>query len=125
MVGYNHTYRLTRDSLLGVVAAGYGDGYPLALGNRAVVGLINDSGHRGIAPVRGKVNMDQIVIDLTEVSPEAARVGELVELVSWDTDSPCALPTLSELGNSNCYEMLCRLSSHLPRRYVGSGSSDQ
>ena len=118
-VGYNRTYRLTRDSLLGVVPVGYADGYPLALGNRAFVGLVSESGPCGAVPVRGKVNMDQIVIDLTEAPLDAARVGTLVELTSWNPDSPCALPALAELADSNCHEMLCRLSSCLPRKYTG------
>jgi alanine racemase len=116
-VGYNATHRLTRDSLLGLVPAGYADGYDRALGNQAVVGLPECSadGKSVYAPVLGRVNMDQVVIDLTDTP---AGCGTLVELVSDDPASPCALPRLAELAKTNTYELLCRLSPRLPRRYV-------
>ncbi|MEX0775140.1 MAG: hypothetical protein WD042_05435 [Phycisphaeraceae bacterium] len=47
------------------------------------------------------------------------RKGHVVELVSNDPASPCALLRLAEIAGTHCYEMLCRLSPRLPRRYVG------
>ena len=117
-VGYNRTHRLDRDSRLALVPAGYADGYPLGLGNRALVRVRPADAPPVDAPVRGKVNMDQIVIDLTD-APAAAGVGTEIELISGDLDAPCALPRLAALAGSSCYEMLCRLSSRLPRRYTG------
>jgi len=117
-VGYNRSYQLARDSVLGIVPVGYGDGYPLALGNRASVEVVCKSGPCFCAPVRGKVNMDQLIIDLTDAPAEAQQVGAMVVLMSNDPQSPCALHRLADLAGSNCYEMLCRLSGHLPRRYL-------
>jgi alanine racemase len=116
-VGYNSTHKLTRDSLLGLVPAGYADGYDRSLGNQSVVGLPECSadGKPVHAPVLGRVNMDQIVIDLTDAP---AGCGTLVELVSDNPASPCAMPRLAELAKTNTYELLCRLSPRLPRRYV-------
>jgi alanine racemase len=119
-VGYNSTHTLTRDSVLGVVPAGYGDGYPLSLGNRAQVQVVLAPNDRCAAAVLGKVNMDQLVIDLTDAPAAAQQIGTTIELISNDPNSPCALPRLAELAGSSCYEMLCRLSSHLPRRHVGA-----
>lgn len=116
-VGYNRTHRLTRTSRLAVVPVGYGDGYPLALGNRAQVGVAADDGTYVPAPVVGKVNMDQIVIDLTD-TPAAGRTGADVELIGNDNESPYGLPRLAELAGSSCYEMLCGLSGRLRRQYV-------
>ncbi|MFW6031878.1 MAG: alanine racemase [Phycisphaeraceae bacterium] len=119
-VGYGQTHRLGRASLLGVVPVGYGDGYPLGLSNKASVRIrpAEDAPWHE-APVLGRVNMDQIVVDLTDL--ETAMPGNLVgadvEVISNDPDAPNALEKLAELAGSHCYEMLCRLSSHLPRRY--------
>ncbi len=126
-VGYHRTYRLRRDSVLGVVPVGYAEGYPLALSNRAVVRVLGGQGRPILdAPVLGRVSMDQIVVDLTELSGQrGARVGvgSTVELVSDDPSSPCALPRLAHLAGSSCYEMLCRLSPRVPRRYIRVSAS--
>lgn len=116
-VGYNETHRLTRDSRLALIPAGYADGYPLSLSGKGVVTLCDDLGRAvAAAPVLGRVNMDQIVVDITDV-PDA-HVGQRVDLISADPTAPSALPKLAALAGSHCYEMLCRLSSRLPRRYV-------
>lgn len=123
-VGYNTTHRLTRDSILGVVPVGYADGYPRALSNRSVVRLPECAGGKpAYAPVLGRVNMDQIVIDLTDTPgiPAIAsgiNPAPLVEIISDDPAQPHALHRLAALADSNAYEMLCRLSPRLPRKYV-------
>ncbi len=123
-VGYGGTCRLNRDSVLGVVPVGYGDGYPLALSNKGVVRVLGDGDQQGAAAkVLGQVSMDQIVIDLTDCGGIAGgagpRVGGLVELISNDAGSPCSLVRLADLAGSNCYELLCRVSGRVERRYMG------
>jgi alanine racemase len=117
-VGYGCTHRLNRDSLLGVVPVGYADGYPLALSNKGAVRLINTTPGlaHALAPVLGKVSMDQIVIDLTDFP--RTQTGQMVELVSDDPASRLALPALAGAAGTSPYEMLCRLSPRLPRKYV-------
>ncbi|MDH3583557.1 MAG: alanine racemase [Phycisphaerae bacterium] len=112
-VGYGGTFVTRRPSRLGVVPAGYADGYPLALSDRAVVRVGEDLQP---APVRGQVNMDQICVDLTEVS--GAGVGSPAELIALERDAVNALPALAELAGSSCYEMLCRLGPRVPRCYL-------
>ncbi len=142
-VGYGSTHRLAQDSVLAVVPMGYSDGYPLTLGNQAMVGLEDTHGRMTLAaPVVGQVSMDQIVINLsatihtphqladadgtppdhdspTDVAATAhLKIGSCVELISNNPGSPCALPQLAKQAGSNCYELLCRLSPRLPRRYT-------
>lgn len=112
-VGYNQTCHLTRDSVLGIVPVGYADGYHLALGNRAKVRL---STHNIDATLMGKVNMDQIVIDLTDAP--TAQIGDEVELYSNDPTAECSVRNLAALANSNCYEMLTNIKPHIPRKYL-------
>jgi len=112
-VGYGQTFTLKRDSLLGVAPVGYADGYPLGLTNKASV-MVNGAA----APIIGKVNMDQVMVDLTDVGD--ASVGDIVEMVGFDRESPNALHRLADAAGSNCYEMLCRLATRVPRQYVDS-----
>jgi len=126
-VGYGATFTLKRKSVLGIVPVGYGDGYPLALSNVGAVVRVNCGGQWYDAPVLGRVNMDQLSIDLTdaaksmEIPPEGLqqcfREAE-VELYSNDPDAPNALHKLADLAGSHSYEMLCRLSQDAPRVYT-------
>ena len=123
-VGYGSTHRLRRESVLGIVPVGYGDGYPVSLSNQASVRVhpaderlpIND------APVLGRVNMDQLIVDLTDVAGEdlGALINSPVEVISNDPSAPNSLPNLAHLAGTHCYELLCRLSPKLHRRYLHS-----
>jgi alanine racemase len=112
-VGYNQTATLKRDSVIGVVPVGYGDGYALALGNRAMVELPDQQNH---APIVGKVNMDQITIDLTDAP--AAQIGSLVNVYSDDPRSPAAVDRLAQVADEHCYAMLTRIGARIERQYV-------
>ncbi|TFG87885.1 MAG: alanine racemase [Chromatiales bacterium] len=77
-VGYGGHWVAPRDSVLGIAAAGYADGYPWHVGGGTPVGV------RGlVAPLVGRVSMDMLTIDLTEVP--GAVAGDPVVL--WG-DSP-------------------------------------
>jgi alanine racemase len=123
-VGYEGSHRLERESLIGVVPVGYADGYPLSATGRGQV-LVYPAGGDGpcVCPVVGRVNMDQITIDLTPAAGSGSCQlpgAGVVELISDDPASPCSLPRLAAAAQTSCYELLCRLSQRLPRRYVDS-----
>ncbi len=112
-VGYGGTFTTWRGSRLGIVPVGYADGYPLSLSNKSVVRV---GEQLAPAEVRGKVNMDQLIVDLTTI-PDVDIDSE-VEVYSDDPAAPNALHVLAEKGQTSCYELLCRLSPKLTRRYV-------
>ncbi len=112
-VGYAGTEVVGRDAVLGIVPVGYGDGYPLALSGRGVVTFANRP--TLAARVVGRVNMDQLIVDLTGTG--AVR-GDLVEIYSADVDAPNSLPRLADLATAHCYELLCRLTPRIERRIV-------
>ncbi|XAM00836.1 alanine racemase [Phycisphaeraceae bacterium D3-23] len=123
-VSYGCTHTLQRDAVLGIVPVGHGDGYPVALSNRATV-RVNHTDCR----VLGQVSMDQIVIDLTDAAHDpiagvpqdpATLMGQEVEVYSNDPDAANALPKLAKLAGTNVYELLCRLSPTLVRKNVQS-----
>lgn len=117
VVGYGSTFTLQRQSLLGVVPVGFADGYPLSLSNCGKVKVNTSSGPR-IAPVLGRVNMDQIVIDLTDIDDRSISINTIVNVIDDSRDGECSLVKLAETGKTHVYEMLCRLSWHVPRRYM-------
>jgi len=107
--GYGLTHRCQRDTRLGLVPVGYGDGYPRCLSNRASVRV----GGRD-APIRGRVAMDQIIVDLAD-APQA-RVGDEVEVISPDPAAPHSVAALAGLADTIPYEITCRLSGPRVRR---------
>lgn len=127
-VGYGATYTLKRKSILGLVPVGYGDGYPLALSStkdRCAKVRVRHGGVWHECDVLGRVNMDQLTIDLTDLAKslddeadEQTLRGAEVEVYSNDPEAANALHKLAEMANSQCYELLCRLGAHLPRVYV-------
>jgi alanine racemase len=130
-VGYGSVWKAKRQSVIGLVPVGYADGYPAGLGTRAgkaksaSVGVIahGQAEPIGFAPVVGAVNMDQMTVDLTDVSGRATRrglhvgVGTSVELISSDPKAPNHLTKLAALAGTFPHEMLCRLNSRLKRVY--------
>lgn len=125
-VGYGCTHKLRRHSVIGVVPVGYGDGYPVALSNKAVVRVHDVGHHKPIAECRvlGMVNMDQITIDLTDVAGDNPELltNAWVEVYSPDPAAGNNVSGLCQIAKTHPYEMLTRLSPNLKRRYLGSGS---
>jgi alanine racemase len=89
-IGYGLTYRFERDSKVGLIQIGYGDGYCRGFSNRAVMKVAGR-----YVPVRGRVSMDQATIDLTDV-PDA-KIGDEVEVISSDPKAPNSLENLARL----------------------------
>ncbi|MBI1374098.1 MAG: alanine racemase [Phycisphaera sp.] len=112
-IGYSGLYTTDRVTRLGIVPVGYADGYPLAASNRGVIRVGRDLIP---CPIRGQVNMDQIIVDLTQ-APDA-QVNTDVELIANDPAAPNALPKVAEMAHTNCYELLCCMSSRVQHRYV-------
>ena len=72
-VGYGWTYVTEKPTKIATVSVGYADGYPRALSNKGRV-LI----HGQYAPIVGRVCMDQIMVDVTDM--EEVNVGDEVVL---------------------------------------------
>jgi len=104
--GYGLTHQYDRDSRVGVVPIGYGDGYFRCLSNRAVV-RINGMD----APVRGLVSMDQMTVDVTDI-PDV-KVGDEVEVISADPSAPNSVENLAHLADTIPYEITCHLGHNM------------
>ena len=106
--GYGHTFVTTRPSRLAIVPVGYADGYPRALSNRAMVAVAGQ-----LAPVVGRVSMDQIIVDVTRVA--AAGVGTPVEVISPDPAAPHSVEKLAALCGTIGYEVATGFGPRLQR----------
>ena len=109
--GYNATFRASRPTRLALLPAGYADGYSRLLSNRGHV-LIR--GKR--AAVAGRVSMDQIIVDVTDIAT-AAIADEAVLLGAQDADAITA-DDLAALTGTISYEVLCDIGARVPRFLV-------
>jgi len=107
--GYGLTFTFDRPSRIGRVPVGYGDGYFRCLSNKSTVRI----GRRDV-PVRGRVSMDQIVVDLTDL-PQV-HVGDEVEIISADPTAPHSVENLAQLAGTIPYEITCHLGGPRIRR---------
>lgn len=105
-VGYGASYVCPEDMPVGIVAIGYGDGYPRLAGGRAEVSLNEQR-----APLVGRVSMDMLAVDLRGV---AARVGDEVEL--WGKG--VSVDEVARNAQTISYELLCNAGSKSSRFYL-------
>jgi len=110
-VGYGRTFTTKRPTRVAVVPVGYADGYPFALGNKADI-LVR--GKR--CPVRGRVSMDQTVIDVTEVANAAA--GDHVTLIGTDGGVTISAAELASRAGTIPYEILAGIGARVERVYT-------
>ncbi|MBE7324927.1 alanine racemase [Nocardioides sp. Y6] len=114
-VSYGHAWVATEETTLGLVPVGYGEGVPRAASPGAEVWV---AGRR--RPVRGKVCMDQLVVDL---HGDSVAAGERYVLFGpGDAGEPTAQDWAEAAGTIN-YEIVTQLGGRLTRRYVGKDQS--
>lgn len=110
-VGYGRTFRAERDMRIMTLPVGYGDGYPRLLSNRADVLVC---GKR--APIIGRVCMDQLMVDVTDV-PEADLRSEVV-LMGAQGEERITPDELARLAGTIPYEIMLGFGARVTRRVV-------
>jgi alanine racemase len=109
-VGYGLTFRTRRPSRIATLPVGYADGYSRALSNKGDV-LIR--GRR--APVVGRVSMDLLTVDLTDIP--GAAVGDEVILMGRQGDDEISAEEIAAKTGTIPWEVLCGVSARVPRVY--------
>ena len=111
-VGYDATFVPKRPSLIGVLAAGYGDGIHRSLGNRGSVLL------RGkLAPIVGIISMDVTMIDVTDI--EGVEVGDVATIYGTDASGNVILANrVARSIGTVTSDLLCAVSQRVERVYV-------
>lgn len=107
-IGYGTTFHTTRPSRIATLPVGYADGYRRGLSN---VGEVLVRGKR--APVVGRVSMDLVTIDVTDVA--GAAVGDEVVLLGRQENDEIAVEELAAKLDTISYEIFCGISARVPR----------
>ena len=109
-VSYGWTWTAPSDTVVGLVPLGYADGVPRHAGNVAEVAV---RGRR--APVRGRICMDQLVVELGPGT--RAEAGDEVTLFGAGPDVPTAADWAEVCGTIG-YEIVTRIGARVPRHHL-------
>ena len=111
-VGYGQSFTTQRPTRLGMIPMGYFDGFLRALSNATVV-----STNHGDAPVVGRISMDQLAVDLTDLPPLSA--GAPITLISDDPAHPNSVVSIARRLGTIPYEVTCLLGQRIDRVVKG------
>lgn len=106
-VGYGRMFTADKDRKIAILPIGYADGYPRSLSSKNTYVLID--GQR--APVVGKICMDQLAVDVTDVSNVC--IGSVATLIGKDKDDEITAPMTAENTESITNELMSRMGQRL------------
>ncbi len=114
-ISYGGTYVADSPRRIATVTVGYADGYPRAQSN---LGRVIVRGQ--YAPIVGRVCMDQMMIDVTDI-PEASVKDEVI-LIGGTDDKYISVEEVAQYANSFNYELVCHIGRRVPHIYHEDGA---
>lgn len=112
-VSYGRAYHAGQPVRAATLSVGYADGYPRALSGRGTVSL-----HGRPARVLGRVCMDQMIVDVTDI-PETRPGDTAIVFGGGAADS---VADVAALTGTIGYEVLCGVGRRVPRIYIENGA---
>lgn len=113
-VSYGRCYTAHRETAVATVPIGYADGYERELSNKAKM-LVRGK----LAPVIGRVCMDQLMLDVTHIP--GVKEGDPVTIVGQDGENSLTFDEMAALSGTINYEKVCLIGKRVPRIYRQNG----
>lgn len=111
-VSYGRTFVTEQPTRVATVPIGYADGFSRRLGNgRYALKLGN-----GYAPIIGRVCMDQLMLDVTDLP---CAIGD--EVTVFGNDPQCSADAMARINETINYEISCNVAKRVPRIYISKG----
>ena len=117
-ISYGGTYITDKQTVVATIPVGYADGYRRSLSGRFYV-LI----HGKKAPILGRVCMDQLMVDVTDIP--GVKTGDRVVLMGTDGEETISAEALAAAAQSFNYEQICDISHRVTRVYYKDGQKCQ
>ncbi len=112
-ISYGGIFVTSRPTIVATVPVGYADGYRRSLTGKFYV-LI----HGKKAPILGRICMDQMMVDVTDIP--GVQLDDTVTLVGTDGDETITMEAIAAAADSFNYEFVCGISRRVPRIYCRS-----
>ncbi|HZJ78220.1 MAG TPA: alanine racemase [Clostridia bacterium] len=113
-VSYGHTYITEKPTKIATIPVGYADGYPRALSSKGRM-LVKGQ----VAPIIGRVCMDQTMLDVTHI--DELKVGDEITIMGKDGENLITSEEIGEMSESFNYEVICGVGRRVPRIYCKNG----
>ena len=111
-VSYDATWTAARASRIATIPLGYADGYPRGASSLGS-GIVRDQ----VVKIAGRVTMDMIMLDVTDVP---AEIGDVVTMVGDPAaGAPIDVASVAAVADISPYELLTGLRSRIQRVYRG------
>ncbi|MGL5576459.1 MAG: alanine racemase [Sarcina sp.] len=113
-ISYGRDFKTEKETIIATLPIGYADGYTRLLNGKAKVII------RGqLAPVVGKICMDQCMVDVTDI--KGVKLGDEVILIGEDNGVKFNADDMAQLIGTINYEIICMLKNRVPRIYLENG----
>lgn len=116
-ISYGRTYFASKDEVIATIPVGYADGYNRKLSNNFHV-LIKEK----IAPIVGRVCMDQFMVDVSAI--KGVSTGDEAVLVGKQGDEVISIDEMAKAAGTINYELVCLMSRRIPRIYIEKGKAE-
>ena len=113
-ISYGATFVTTRPTMVATIPVGYADGY-----RRSLSGKFHVLIHGKPAPILGRVCMDQMMVDVTDIP--GVQPEDPVVLVGSSGDARITVEEIAAAADSFNYEFVCGISRRVPRIYIRGG----
>lgn len=113
-ISYGRTYSVEKPITVATLPIGYADGFPRALSNKGKV-IVNGK----FANILGRVCMDQIVVDITDI--DDVSVGTIATVIGHDEKLCITADDIAQICGTISYEILTNISVRMPRVYIKDG----
>lgn len=110
-ISYGRAYKTDEEKVIATLPIGYADGYTRAFFNKSNVIVRGE-----LAPVVGKICMDQCMIDVTNIN--GVQVLDEVILLGEDNDIVYNADNLAKAIDTINYEIICMIGKRVPRVYM-------
>lgn len=115
-ISYGRTFKTERESIIATLPIGYADGFTRLLFQKAKV-IVNGK----LAPVVGRICMDQCMIDITGI--DGVNIGDEVILIGEDEyNNVITADDIAKQIGTISYEIVCAISKRVPRVYKKGGN---
>ncbi|GAC1443003.1 MAG: alanine racemase [Chloroflexota bacterium] len=115
-VGYGHEFRAERTSTIALVPIGYGDGLSRGLGHGRGSVIVRGAP----APIIGRVSMDQITIDVTDIG--GVKSGDAVIIIGANDRAVQSAEDVAAAAGTISYDVLTAILPRVPRLYSELGT---
>ena len=110
-IGYGRSFIVDKPMTIATIPTGYADGYSRLLSNK---GWVLITGKK--APIVGRVCMDQMMVDVSEI--KNVQMGTEVTLIGQSGDEVVTADDLAHLYGTIGYEIVCSISKRVERVYI-------